>query len=173
MSNKLTRKTFRFQTTDKKRSSLTSGVLLILIIIATPFLFYLYRLVPPEETEWKTLVGTISSGGFNTVQVYIYTLFTKLTFVLLAGIWFLTSKNWWKYAVLVPFTMFLFQLSGVINQNMQYIDEYDFWYSLPVILPILFFLIYISLRLNKRDKTRDNLKDEVDDEISKIFSDEL
>ena len=173
MSNKLTKKTLKSQITDSRKSTLFLGVLLIVILCATPFLFYLYRIVPPKVTEWDTIFGTIETQGFKTVQGYIYTLFTKLTFVLLTGIWFLTSKNWWKYAVLVPFTMFLFQLSGVINQNIQYIDEYDFWYSLPVILPILFFLIYISVRLQKRAKESSNLEDQVSDEINKIFSDKL
>ncbi|MBT8256226.1 MAG: hypothetical protein KJO23_06770 [Bacteroidia bacterium] len=162
----------RSRQTDN-RKSVFIGVLLILILIATPFLFYLYRLAPAEGSEWKTFFGTIKSGGFSTVQSYIYTLFTKLTFVLLTGVWFLTSRNWWKYAILVPFTMFLFQLSGVINHNIQYIDEFDFWYSLPVILPILFFLIYISILLSRKQSASENLKDEMDEEINKIFSDEL
>lgn len=69
--------------------------------------------------------------------------------------------------------MFLFQLFSVLNQKIQYIDEFDLWYSLPVILPILFFLVYISIRLNKRAQENDDLKQQVDDEINKIFSDEL
>lgn len=173
MNNKSTKTKLKSRSTDNKTTSLKSGVLLILLIIATPFLFYIYRIVPPEVAKWETIFGTIETGGFNTVQGFIYTLFTKLTFVLLTGVWFLTSKNWWRYAILVPFTMFLFQLSGVINQDIQYIDEYDFWYSLPVILPILFFLIYISVRLNKRFHEPGNYREEVDDEIQKIFSDDL
>ena len=69
--------------------------------------------------------------------------------------------------------MFLFQLSGVINQNVQYIDEYDFWYSLPVVLPIIFFLIYISYLVGKRSSGNDSLKKDVDQEITNIFSDKL
>lgn len=148
-------------------------MLLILILIATPFLFYLYRLAPSDSTEWDTLFGTINSGGFNNVQSYIYTLFTKLSFVILTGLWFLTSKNWWKYAILVPFTMFLFQLSGVINYNIQYIDEYDFWYSLPVIIPIVVFIIYLSYLIGKRSSESESLKKQVDEEITNIFSDKL
>ncbi len=139
----------------------------------TPFLFYIYRFAPVDAEEWNTIFGTIRSGGFSNVQSFAHNLFTKITFVVLTGIWFLTSHNWWKYAILVPFTMFLFQLSGVLNYSIQYIDEFDFWYSLPVVLPILFFLIYLSIRLNKRASEGLNLKKEADDEITKIFSDKL
>jgi hypothetical protein len=172
MKYKSTKKTtFRHQT-DRKRKLLL-GVLLSLVLVATPFLFYLYRIAPTDSTEWDTIFGTITSGSFQNVSYYLHSLFTKITFVLLTGIWFLTSTNWWKYAILVPLTMFLFQLSGVINYKLQYIDEYDFWYSLPVVLPILFFLIYISVRLNNRFHEPGNFKEEVDDEIQKIFSDDL
>ena len=107
------------------------------------------------------------------MQAFMHALFTKIIFVLLTGLWFLTSQNWWKYAILVPFTMFLFQLSGVINAQMEYIDEFDFWYSLPVVLPILFFLIYISYIVSKKRTGYDDLKDDVDREIKKILSDDL
>ena len=135
-------------------------------------MFYLYRVAPTDTTEWDTMLGTISSGGYKNVSFFFHSLFTKVTFVLLTGIWFLTSKNWWKYAILVPFTMFLFQLSGVINHKAQYIDEYDFWYSLPLILPIVVFLIYISYQLGKK-ATSNDLKKQADEEIKNIFSDKL
>ncbi len=162
----------KFPQTDRNRSIII-GVLLSLILITTPFLFYIYKFAPADATEWDTFFGSLESGGFGSVQSYMHALFTKITFVLLTGIWFVTSKNWWKYAILVPFTMFLFQLSGVINQNVQYIDEYDFWYSLPVVLPIIFFLIYISYLVGKRSSGNDSLKKEVDQEITNIFSDKL
>ena len=68
--------------------------------------------------------------------------------------------------------MFLFQLSGVINHKVQYNDEYDFWYSLPLVLPIVLFLIYISYRLSKSSSSSD-LKQQADEEIKNIFSDKL
>jgi hypothetical protein len=148
-------------------------VLLSLFLIATPFLFYIYKYAPADAAEWDTFFGVVKSGGFGSVQAYMHALFTKITFVSLTGMWFLTSTNWWKYAILVPLTMFLFQLSGVINYKIQYIDEFDFWYSLPAILPILFFLIYISYRISKRNSTSTDLKKDVDEEIKKILSDDL
>jgi len=171
-NNNSTKTNTKFQSTDRKKSLYIGGVL-SLILIATPFLFYIYKFAPAESTEWETLFGTIKAGVFSNVQSFLHAFFTKITFVLLTGIWFLTSKNWWKYAILVPLTMFLFQLSGIINYKLQYIDEYDFWYSLPFIVPILFFLVYISYRLSKKQNISTDLKNDVDDEIKKMFSDEL
>ncbi|MCT8340533.1 hypothetical protein MG296_10745 [Flavobacteriaceae bacterium TK19130] len=146
--------------------------MLIIFLVATPFLFYLYQFAPSDEKVWKTAVGHINAGGFGNVQIYLHALLTKLTFVLLTGIWFLTSRNWWKYAILIPFTMFLFQLTGVVNYKIEYIDEFDFWYSLPIILPILVLLIYISYIAGKKS-SEDQLKREVDDEIKKLLNDDL
>jgi len=174
MSNKLTKKTIKSQPTDKRTKKLISGVVLSLLLVTTPFLFYLYKFAPSDSTTWETPIGTIGSAGFYSVQVFMHALFTKITFVLLTAIWFLTSRNWWKYAILVPLTMFLFQLFGVINDTLQYIDEFDFWYSLPIIIPILFLLVYLSFVLSRKNPSKTNdLDADADIEIRKILSDEL
>ena len=172
MTNKSIKTNTRFRQTDKKRS-IVIGVLLTIILTATPFLFYIYQFAPADSTQWETSFGTITASGFNSVQSFMHALFTKATFVLLLGIWFLTARNWWKYAILIPLTMFLFQLFGVLNVELEYIDEYDFWYSLPIILPILLFLILISFRLSKMQDVSASLREEVDDEMKKLLSDEL
>jgi hypothetical protein len=142
-------------------------------LVATPFLFYIYKFAPSDSKEWNTFLGTLNAGNFSSAQSFVHALFTKITFVMITAIWFLTSKNWWKYAILIPLTMFLFQLSGVINFQLQYIDEYDFWYSLPFIAPIVAFLIYISYRISKKEIHSNDLKSDVDEEIRNFFSDEL
>ena len=171
MNNKSIKTNTKFHPTDRKKNIL-AGVLLSLLLIATPFLFYVYKYAP-DSNEWDTIFGTIKANGFSNVQAFMHALFTKFTFIMLTTIWFLTSNNWWKYAILVPLVMFLFQFIGVLNYELQYIDEFDFWYSLPIILPILFFLIYISLRISKNEGNSTDLMSEVDDEIKKIMSDDL
>ncbi|MFT4669140.1 MAG: hypothetical protein ACI9M9_000062 [Flavobacteriaceae bacterium] len=171
MSSNSTKTNTKFHQTDRKKSLLT-GVFLSLLIIATPFLFYIYKYAP-DAKEWDTIFGTIRASGFSNVQTYMHAVFTKFTFILLTTIWFLTSKNWWKYAILVPLVMFLFQFIGVLNYELQYIDEVDFWYSLPIILPILIFLIYISYRISKNESYSSDLMTEVDDEIKKLKGEDL
>ncbi len=161
----------KYRQTDRKKDLLKGGVISI-ILISTPFLFYIYKYAPADQTSWDTFLGTFRSGAFSNVQTYMHALFTKITFVILTGLWFLTSRKWWRYAILVPFTMFLFQLSGVISYKVKYMDEYDFWDALPFILPILFFMGYLSHRLSVR-KSSNILDKEAEDEIKKMFSDEI
>ncbi|MFT4848593.1 MAG: hypothetical protein ACI83B_001126 [Sediminicola sp.] len=171
MSSKLTKTNTKFRQTDRKKSLLT-GLCLSLLLIATPFLFYFYKYAP-DAKEWDTIFGTIRSNGFANVQTYMHAIFTKFTFIMLTTMWFLTSNNWWKYAILVPLVMFLFQFLGVLNFELEYIDEFDFWYSLPIILPILFFLIYISFLISKNESNSTDLMTEVDAEIKKMLSEDL
>ena len=166
MNNNSIKTNTKSRQTDRNKIIII-GVAISLLLIATPFLFYIYKFAPPESKEWDTIFGTLKSNGFGNMQTYVHALFTKITFVML------TSNNWWKYAILVPFTMFLFQLSGVINYQLQFIDEYDFWYSLPFIAPIIGFVIYLSYLISKRNDESIDLKSDATKEIHKMFSDSL
>ncbi len=161
---------------DRKKS-IKKGVAISLLLIATPFLFYVYKYAPTDSKEWETIFGTINAGNFKSAQSFVHVLFTKITFILLTSIWFLTSRNWWKYAILVPLIMFLYQLYGVINFQIQYIDEFDFWYSLPFIAPVIIFFIYLSYLISKidrhYDKVNEELNEDAKEEIKKMFSDSL
>lgn len=172
MINKSTKTNMKSRTTDRTKN-IYSGVVISIILIATPFLFYIYKFAPSDSKEWNTVFGTLKSNSFGTMQAYMHALFTKITFVTLTIIWFLTAQNWWKWAILVPLTMFLFQLSGIINWELKYIDEYDFWYSLPFITPVVGFLIYLSYRISKHSNQYSDINQDAKDEISKMFSDNL
>lgn len=145
------------------------GCVVSLILILTPFLFYLYLFAPDDSKVWETSFFTITSGGFYNVQAFIHATFTKVTFIIITSLWFFTTTKWWRFAILVPFTMFLFQLSGVLNFAIEYIDEFDFWLSLPVILPIVILMILISLRLN-RDIEKIDLKEKIENELKNFRS---
>ncbi|TSE08754.1 hypothetical protein [Aquimarina algiphila] len=161
----------RFQITDKK-TKLISGVIVIIVLAMTPLLFYLYKIVPKGTTSWQFLTFTMETKGFRSVQIFIHAFFTKFTFVLSFSVWFLTCKHWWKWVLLIPLTMFLFQLTGVVNQNIEYIDEYDFWYSLPVTIPVLVFLIILRNRLKFYNDALD-LKEQLDKEILELKKENL
>ncbi|WP_299767052.1 hypothetical protein [uncultured Dokdonia sp.] len=165
MKYKLTKKTTKFHQTDRKKRLIIGGVIAFLLAI-TPFLFYLYKYAPTDSKIWQTTLFNINSGEFTHAQGFVHALFTKITFVIITSLWFITSKDWWRWAILIPLIMFLFQLLGVINYQVSYIDEFDFWYSIPIIIPIIIFLIWISRELNKIIGDLD-LKDEIEEELEK------
>ena len=164
--NPSTKKITRFLPAGR-RKNLSIGVGIAVILILSPFAFYLYKYAPGDSKQWDTLFFTVHSGRFNSVQLFLHALFTKLLFTILLSIWFLTAKHWWRYAILVPLTMVLFQLVGVINFSIQYIDEYDFWYSLPVVIPIVIFLIWLSGKLRFYTTALD-IREQIDEELESI-----
>ncbi len=142
-------------------------MIISLILIISPFLFYAYRFAPSDSKVWDIGFVTIYSGGFGSVLSFIHAFFTKALFVLLTSIWFLTCSHWWKYSILIPFSMFLFQLSGVLNHQLQFIDQYDFWYSLPLVLPTVLGLAWWSARLHVTSKLLD-IRAEIENELEVI-----
>lgn len=171
MKDKSIKTSTKFHQTGRKKRLIIGGVIAFLLAI-TPFLFYLYKHAPDNSKIWETSLFTIESKGFSNAQAYIHALFTKITFVIITALWFITSKDWWKWAILIPLTMFLFQLLGVINYQVSYIDEFDFWYSLPLIMPIIVFLIWISRELNKTIGDLD-LKEEIEEELESYTKNNL
>jgi len=159
-----------FRPTGKSRSlrnkKFISGAIIALVLILSPFLFYLYRYAPDAKT-WNLGLFTIHSGGFPNVYSLAHALFTKLLFLIVFTLWYFTCNHWWKYAIMVPFTMVAFQISGVINYQIQLIDEYDFWYSLPIVLPLVALLFFIGKKLDYLT-TGIDLKEEIEEEIKKI-----
>ncbi len=135
-----------------------------LYLVAVPFLFYAYRLIPTTLEETTILGVSIEAGAHGNLNYYAYYFFTKVVFAIGFCIWFLTCRYWWRWGILVPIAMLLFQIMGVVNTSISYIDEFDFWYSLPVVLPILAILVAISHKLRFYAQGLD-LRDEIENEI--------
>lgn len=61
--------------------------------------------------------------------------------------------------------MFLFQLITVINDDIQYTDETEFWYVLPIMLIIVPFVYLMRVKLFKTINSED--LDDLEEEILK------
>tara|TARA_R110002126_G_scaffold110951_2_gene248687 strand:+ start:363 stop:815 length:453 start_codon:yes stop_codon:yes gene_type:complete len=142
-----------------------TGVIIGIFLAITPFIFYAYRLIP-ETTEQISFFGlTIKAGAYGNINYYAYYFLTKMVFLSCFSIWFVTCRHWWRFVILVPLAMLIFQVVGIVNTSISYIDEFDFWYSLPVVVPVLTILIYVAKRMRFYVVAMD-LMDEIDDELN-------
>jgi len=132
----------------KKKYSLVTGSIIILLIISTPYLLYIYNSVPQDTDLLDTIFGNIKKGQYPSVQVYIFYFFQKFVPLLLLIIWFLTNKHWWVHAIIIPISMYLFQLISIINDSEQYIDEVEFIYSVPITVIIMVILYFIRSKMS-------------------------
>ncbi|MBL4724652.1 MAG: hypothetical protein JKY73_04580 [Lutibacter sp.] len=148
----------------KKRKSLLIGSLIIILIISTPYFLYLYQSISPEIENLETFFGVIKSGYYSNVQVYFYNFFSKFVPLLLLLIWFVTNKHWWVHSLIIPITVYLFQLISVINDSEDYMDEVEFIYTVPFAVVIIVILYFIRSKMAIYILAVD-LKKEMDDSM--------
>lgn len=147
-----------------KKTSLLIGSLMVILIVLTPYLLYFYQNIPDDLIKIDTLFGTVKNGYYATVQIYIYTLFSKFVPLLLLFIWFITNKNWWVHALIIPISVYLFQLIAVINDSELYMDEVEFIYTVPFLVVILVILYFIRSKISIYIQAVD-LKKEMDENM--------
>ena len=132
---------------DNKKTSLFIGSLMVIFIISTPYLLYFYQNIPDDLKTMDTIFGTVKNGYYATVQIYIYTLFSKFVPLMLLFIWFITNKNWWVHALIIPISVYLFQLIAVINDSELYMDEVEFIYTVPFLVVIVVILYFVRSKI--------------------------
>ncbi len=149
---------------NNKRTSLLISSLIILFIISTPYLLYLYKGINPDTQSIKTFFGTIKSGFYPNVQTYIYSFFAKFVPLLLLIIWFITNKHWWVHALSIPISVYLFQLISIINDSEKYYDEVEFIYAVPITVVVVVILYFIRSKISIYIQAVD-LKKEMDENM--------
>ena len=132
---------------SQRKKSLLAGSIIALLIIITPYLLFINKNIPQDLESYETFFGAIKGGYFITVYAYTYWFFSKFVPLFLFLIWFLTCKHWWVHVILIPITVYLFQLITVINDSVQYVDEVEFIYTVPVAIIIMVILYFVRSKL--------------------------
>ena len=129
-----------------RKKLIIEGVLALLIAI-TPIMFYFYKYLPIEES-WSFLGITFSANGFNDISEVFYYYGSKVVPLALLVIWFITSKNWWYHAILIPIAMYSFQLYYVLRfADSEKIDENEVLYVIAVTMVVVPIVYFIRIRL--------------------------
>jgi hypothetical protein len=147
-----------------KKTSLFIGSLMAILIVSTPYLLYFYQSLPKDLENWDTIFGVIKGGYYDTVSTYIYYFFSKFVPLMLLFIWFITNKQWWVHALIIPISVYLFQLIAVINDSEFYMDEVEFIYTVPFLVLILVILYFVRSKISIYIQAVD-LKKEMDENM--------
>ncbi len=147
-----------------KKISLFIGSIMVIFIISTPYFLYFYQNLPNDLENWNTFFGVVKGGYYGTARMYIYSFFSKFVPLLLLFIWFITNKNWWVHSLIIPITVYLFQLISVINDSEGYIDEVEFIYTVPFLVLILVILYFVRSKISIYIQAVD-LKKEMDENM--------
>ncbi|MFC7357265.1 hypothetical protein ACFQO1_06175 [Jejudonia soesokkakensis] len=156
-NNKLTKPLNR-QSEDKK--ALFIGGVIVFLIAISPLLFYLYESFP-ETQIWETSLFSYTTS-FPDWNSYAWYLTGKIIPLYLLLLWFFTCKHWWYWVLLIPISMFAFQLWGLIVQSNQ-IDENELAYVLPIMAVVIPGVFLIRAKLF--NKVRGNNLREFEEEL--------
>ncbi len=150
-----------FLNTDK--SSIIIGTLVAIFLATSPYLFYFYENVP-DGPVWDNFLFTYHSLGFSSVKTTVWLLTSKVIPVLFLIIWFFTCRQWWYHAILVPISMYVYQIAAVFNEDKSYVDEFQLLYLVPIMALIIpsIYLIRAQMfnKLNDANKSFEELEEE-------------
>lgn len=120
-----------------------------ILIAISPYLFYLYESFP-NNNVWNTTYFDFKTEFYPSLYVAAWTIMNKVVPLMLLTIWFFTCKHWWYHVILIPISMYVFQLFSSVNAEVQYVDEFEIYYTIPVMM-IIIPIVYI-VRLKFIDK---------------------
>ncbi len=136
-----------------KSKFLLTGSILAICIAFSPYLFYLYEIFPTGPV-WENSFFTYESKYYEDVLTAAWTYLGKITPLFLLLIWFFTCKHWWYHVILVPTTMYTFQLVAAVYEDTQtsggFIDSDQLFYLAPFFILILSIVYLIRIKIFDR-----------------------
>lgn len=149
---------------NNRKASLYISSIITLLIVITPYLLYFHQNISEDLLSYETFLGTIRGGYYQLVQTYVYMFFSKFVPLLLLLIWFITCKHWWVHAILIPLSVYLFQLISIINDGNEFVDEVTFIYTVPITTIVIVILYFIRNKMSVYIQAVD-LKKEMDENM--------
>src|SRR5690606_13069667 len=131
---------------NKKIRILSIGSLMAILIAISPYLFYLYESFP-NSNVWDTRFFNFKTEYYPSLYVAAWTIINKLVPLMLLTIWFFTCKHWWYHVILIPISMYILQLLSSLNDEIQYVDEFEIYYIIPVMMIVIPIVYIVRLKL--------------------------
>ena len=123
---------------------LLTGSIIAISIAFSPYIFYLYEIFP-DGPVWENSFFTYESKTYESVMAAAWTYLGKVTPLFLLLIWFFTCKHWWYHAILVPISMYAFQIVGTFYDDVYLDSEFLLDTNGLIYLAPFFLLILIIL----------------------------
>jgi hypothetical protein len=124
--------------------SLLTGSIVAIIIATTPYIFYLYQSFPDANT-WETFLFTFNSS--ESLYTIAWLLTGKVVPLILLVLWFFTCRDWWYHVILIPISMYAFQIFSVINDDIKFVDEVEIYWIIPIMMIIIPLVYFIRIKL--------------------------
>ncbi|MFD0797828.1 hypothetical protein ACFQZJ_10175 [Maribacter chungangensis] len=121
---------------------------MVFFVVMAPFVFKIHEYLPRNPNETFEVLGfTIGQNQFADVSTYVWFLLGKFIPLYLLFIWFFTCKHWWYHAILIPITMYSFQIFEVVYSDDKYVDSENLLWLLPICMVIIPFVYLVRVKL--------------------------
>jgi len=148
------------------------GSIIALSIAFSPYLFYLYEIFPSGPV-WETSFFTYESVYYEDVLTAAWTYLGKITPLFLLFIWFFTCKHWWYHVILIPISMYSYQIIVTFYQDVYaetaFIMDTDGLIYLAPFFIIILSLVYL-IRIKIFDRVYGIDLSEIDETDVSVFS---
>jgi hypothetical protein len=130
-----------------------------IILASIPILYILSRLIPEGPKSFSYGWFYIHDHGFKDLHIFFWYIFYKIFALLPLMIWFISSKNWWRYAIMVPITLFTYQIWEMFKDDSNVVDQFELVKAAPAILFIIGLILFLSFQIQYRHKLHDIYED--------------
>lgn len=152
----------------KSKFQLRDLIFTFLLFISFTSLYWDYIIF-----KFPILINEINlfNNLYNFSSPLTFTYFFQLKFAILLPllVWFFTSPYWWRFALISPILLNLFQIwEGLHNVNIA--DTISFYYAFPWLILILATLLLLDKKVGYAS-TIIEIKKEIDRDIEEILAD--
>ncbi len=117
-------------------STLIYGTVIAVILAIVPYLFYSYEAIPESLWDLKYF-GNINESFGGDPYITSWLIMIKFPPAILFFVWFLTCKHWWYHVIIIPFSMYFFQLVTAFIPSLGLIDHNEIYFIIPVVIASL------------------------------------
>lgn len=149
---------------SKCKHAIAIGSAIAVIMAIIPYAFYYYEALP--DWLWETSMFKRLSLSFADNRLMAsWILVQKIVPLILLLIWFFTCKHWWYHTIIIPISLYAFQLYNLFDFSTSYIDSGELYFIVPVVI-ISLSLSYLA-RIKIFDKIHGIDISEIEDGIKK------
>lgn len=138
--------------THGRSKFLLTGSIIAIFIAFSPYLFYLYEIFP-DGPSWENSFFKYESKYYQSVMTAAWTFLGKIIPLYLLLIWFFTCKHWWYHVILVPTSMYAFQFTSALYEDVYgqgVIDTNQLIFLAPFFIVILSLVYLIRIKIFDR-----------------------
>ena len=141
-------------TTKGQSEFLLLGSIIAFLIAFSPYLFYTYEIFP-NGSVWENSFFIYESKYYENVATAMWTYLSKITPLFLLLIWFFTCKHWWYHVILIPISMYTYQIivtfySDVYLESAFFMDTDGLIYLAPFFIVILSIVYLVRVKIFDR-----------------------